>query len=168
MTSIGILLLSLALGQVSEVVGKVETTFDKKANFASFRTYSWAPGYNAARADVHKMIVAACEAEMTKSGFKQVPVGADVTLAYYTVSATYGDPKALDKAQREGSDATPPRGTVGRLVVIMRSGTLPTQQLWSASTRELIDPDPAKLPDTIKNATARLFETYPGRTVKRQ
>ena len=87
MTSIGILLLSLALGQVDGVVGKVETTFDKKANFASFRTYSWGPGYNAARADVHKMIVAACEAEMLKSGFTKVPTGADVTLAYYTVSA---------------------------------------------------------------------------------
>ena len=34
MTTIGILLFSLALGQVSEVVGKVETAFDKKANFS--------------------------------------------------------------------------------------------------------------------------------------
>lgn len=167
MTTIGILLFSLALGQVSEVVGKVETAFDKKANFASLRTYSWAPGYNAARAEVHKMIVAACEAEMTKSGFTKVETGADVTLAYYTVSATYGDPKALDKLQQQGSVAPPPRNTVGRLVVIMRQGTSTTHQLWSASTRELVDPDPAKLADTIRTATARLFDTYPGRAPKR-
>jgi Domain of unknown function (DUF4136) len=168
MIPIGILLFSLALGQVNEVVGKVETTFDKKANFASLRTYSWAPGYNAQRADVHKMIVAACEAEMTKSGFTKVPTGGDVTLAYYTVSATYVDPKALDKLQREGSNATPPRDTVGRLAVIMRAGTSSTQQLWSASTRELIDPDQTKLEGTIRTATARLFDTYPGRKAKRQ
>jgi hypothetical protein len=52
-------------------------------------------------------------------------------------------------------------------VVIMREGTSTTHQLWSASTRELVDPDPAKLPDTIRSATARLFNTYPGRAPKR-
>ena len=168
MKTIGIILAALALGQSSEVVGKVETTFDKKANFAALRTYSWAPGYNAQRADAHKMIVAACEAEMVKSGFTRVETGADVTIAYYTVTSTYVDVKALDKAQKAGAPGgTAPRSSVGRLVVIMRAGSSMTQQLWSASTREFVDPDPVKLDDTIRHAAAQLFDTYPGRKPKR-
>lgn len=162
MKIIGMLLLSLALGQVDGVVGKVETTLNKNANFAAFRTYSWGPGYNAERADTHKLIVAACDAEMLKSGFTKVATGADVTLSYYTVKSTYVDVKALDKAQQAGGGDAAPSSVVGRLVVIMRTGT-PAQQVWSASTREFVDPDPAKLGETIRTATARLFETYPGR-----
>jgi len=165
MKIIGMLLLSVALGQLGQVegvVGKVETTVDKKANFAAFRTYSWGPGYNAERAETHKLIVAACDAEMLKSGFTKVATGADVTLSYYTVKSTYVDVKALDKAQRSGPGDAAATSVVGRLVVIMRSGT-PAQQVWSASTREFVDPAPAKLAATIQTAAARLFETYPGR-----
>jgi hypothetical protein len=37
------------------------------------------------------------------------------------------------------------------------------QPLWSAATREYLDPDRAKLGATIQAVTARLFATYPGR-----
>ena len=35
------------------------------------------------------------------------------------------------------------------------------QEVWSAATRELLNPDPAKMSATIQAVTARLFETYP-------
>jgi len=167
MITLGILLFALTLGQTSEAVGKVETSFDKTANFATLRTYSWMTGYNAERASAHKLIVEACDAEMAKSGFTKVPTGADVTLAYYTVKSTYVDVKALDKLQQSGRDEAAPTNAVGRLVLIMRAGD-PAKQIWSASTREFLDPDAAKMGDTIKTATSRLFETYPTRVpVKR-
>ena len=165
LSSLSILLFALTLGQASEVVGKVETSFDKTANFATLRTYSWMTGYNAERASAHKMIVEACDAEMAKLGFTKLPTGADVTLAYYTVKSSYVDLKALDKMQQSGRGEVADSNAVGRLVLIMRTGD-PAKQIWSASTREFIDPDPAKASDTIKTATARLFETYPTR-VKR-
>jgi len=157
------LMLILGLALQGTDTQKVETAFDKKADFASFRTYSWGPGYNAFNPDAHKIIVAALEAEMAKLGFTKVATGANVTLAYYTLASTNVDLKALDKAERAGSDAVPTK-TLGRLVVIMRSpasGGGESQQVWSASTREYIDADLAKLDATVRTVAARLFATYP-------
>ena len=160
MNGIGIVLLGLLLAAQSDVTGKVETTFDKKVNFAPLRTYTWSAGYNAYNPEAHKMIVAAFEAEMAGLGFTKVEKGADVTLAYYTVAGTDVDLKALDKMEREGKSGVAPTKARARLVVIMRGATS-NAQIWSASTREYVDP--ASLESTIQSVTARLFATYPGR-----
>ena len=160
MKSAVIVLIGLLVAPQGDVIGKVESSFDKKTNFPAFRTYSWNAGYNAYDPDAHKLIVAAFEAEMASLGLTKVETGGDVTLAYYTVTGTDVDLKALDKIEREGGGATPTKAR-GRLVVIMRNPA--SKQIWSASTREYLDPDRAKLKDTIQTVTARLFETYPGR-----
>ena len=49
-----------------------------------------------------------------------------------------------------------------RLAVIMRNASA-HEQIWSASMREYLDPDPTKLGGTIQTVTASLFSTYPGR-----
>jgi Domain of unknown function (DUF4136) len=153
------LVLSLAIASQGPAIGTVETKFDKKTNFAAIRTYRWNEGYKAYNPEAHKMIVAAFEAEMTSLGLSKVTTGGDVTLSYYTVTGTDVDLAALDKMEREGGAGLAPTKARGRLVVIMRD---PSQtQIWSASTREYVDP--AKLNETIQSVTARLFETYPGR-----
>ena len=144
---------------------KVESTFDKKTNFGALRTYSWAAGYNAYRPDVHKAIVDALDAELAGVGLKKVTSGADVTIAYYTVASTEVDLKSLEKLQREGRSADAPSKTLGRLVVMMRKPGA-EERLWSASTREFIDPDPAKLDAAIRAIVVRLFTTYPTRAAK--
>jgi hypothetical protein len=143
-------------------VGKVESSFDKKMNFAGLRTYSWSSGYNAYNPEAHKLVVAAFETEMTNLGFSKVASGGDVTLAYYTVVGSDVDLKALDKMEREGKSGLAPTKARARLVVIMR-GAASREQIWSASTREYVDPDPAALSAAIQSVTARLFATYPGR-----
>jgi hypothetical protein len=108
-------------------------------------------------------VVAAIESELGKLGFTKVATGANVTVAYYTVRSTDIDLKALSASQQQGSTSgTAPR-TVGRLVVMMRPGDATTETLWSASTREFIDPNPAAIDNTIQTATARLFAAYPTR-----
>jgi hypothetical protein len=146
------------------VVGTtVETTSKPGTNFASFKTYSWIPGWNAEIPSVHTKVVAAIESELGKLGFTKVATGANVTVAYYTVRSTDVDLKALSASQQQGSTSgTAPR-TVGRLVVMMRPGDATTETLWSASTREFIDPNPAAIDNTIQTATARLFAAYPTR-----
>ena len=160
MNVIGIVLLGLLVAAQGDVTGKVETTFDKKVNFAAFRTYTWSAGYNAYNPEAHKMIVAAFEAEMAGLGFTKVEKGADVTLAYYTVTGADVDLKALEKLEREGKGGVAATKARSRLVAMMR---LPSSsaQIWSASTREYVDP--ANLNSTIQSVTARLFATYPGR-----
>jgi hypothetical protein len=164
---IGLMLVSLALASQSTAPAKVETTFDKKADFGALHTYSWTAGSGAFNAEANKLIIAAIDAEMTKLGFTKATTGADVTIAYHTVSSTDVDLKALDKLERESRSVAPaPTRTRGRLVVIMRSASS-SQQLWTASTREYVDPDIAKFGDMIQGVAARLFETYPGRKAAR-
>ena len=153
------MLLGLLLAPQGEI-GKVESSFDKKVNFAALRTYTWYVGYNAYNAEAHKLIVAAIEAEMASRGFTKVESGGDVRIAYYTVTGTDVDLKALDKLEREGAAGQPPLKARARLVVLMRQ-TASNAQIWTASMREYLDADPAKLGATIETVTARLFATYP-------
>lgn len=145
----------------------MESKFDNKANFASLHTYSWTAGLHADTPEIHKMIVAACDAEMNKLGFTNVTTGADTTLAYYTVRSTEVDLKALDKLDKQGRSGDAATKTLGRLVVVMRTGTSSPQQVWSASTREFVDQDLTKMNDIVKAVAARLFATYPGRKAAR-
>ena len=156
MNSIVVLLVALITAQVPPI-GKADSTFDKKANFASFRTYTWTPGTHAFNPVAHKLIVEALEAEMAARGFTKVATGGDVTLSYSSMAVKNVDLKDLGKAERAGSEA--PTKDLGKLVVVMR--TQARQQLWSAATREYLDPNIEKLGATIKTVAARLFETYP-------
>ena len=44
-------------------------------------------------------------------------------------------------------------------MVVMRNPA--RQQVWTAATREYLEPNVEKFAATIKTVTARLFETYP-------
>jgi hypothetical protein len=156
MNSIVVLLVALIAAQVPPI-GKADSTFDKKANFASFRTYTWTPGTHAFNPAAHKLIIEALEAEMAARGFTKVATGGDVTLSYSSMAVTNVDLKELGKAERAGGAA--PTKNLGKLVVVMR--TQSRHQLWSAATREYLEPDLEKLGASIKAVAARLFETYP-------
>jgi len=158
MTSIVVLLVALITAQVPPI-GKADSTFDKKANFASFRTYASGPGTNAFNPAAHKMILEAIEAEMAARGFTKVASGGDVTLSYYTMAVTNVDLRALDRVERAGASGPAPTKDLGKLIVVMRNPA--RQQVWTAATREYLEPNIEKFGATIKAVAARLFETYP-------
>jgi hypothetical protein len=142
-------------------VGTVETKVDSKASFTAFRTYTWAGGYKAHKPGVHDLIVGAFDAEMAKLGFKKVEQNPDVTIAYYTVTSTEVNFEALEQIEGKVDDL--PTRMLGRLVVMLRDPKT-SKQVWAASTREHVDPDPAKLAATIPSVATRLFAYYPTRT----
>ena len=142
----------------SDAIGKVESSFDKKADFAALRTYSWAGGARAYNEEAHRLVVAAFEKEMTTLGFKQVTSGADVLLSYYNVTSTDVDLKKLDEATRAGNAA--PTKMRARMMIVMRAPAT-RAELWSAITREYVEPD--QLAATVQRVAERLFATYPGK-----
>ena len=146
----------------ADAIGKVESTFDKKANFAALHTYSWSGGARALNADADRLVVAAFEKEMTALGFKQVASGADVALSYYNVTTTDVDLKKLDEAMRAGTTA-PPGKLRARMMVVMRAPAARTE-LWTAITREYVEPD--QLAATVQRVAERLFATYPGKKAR--
>ena len=141
-----------------DAIGKVESSFDKKADFATLHTYAWAGGARAYNEEAHRLVVAAFEKEMTALGFKQVVSGADVTLSYYNVTSTDVDLKKLDEATRAGSAA--PTKMRARMMIVMRAPAT-RAELWSAITREYVEPD--QLAVTVQRVAERLFATYPGK-----
>jgi hypothetical protein len=148
-------------GQLSPV-GKVESRFDKTADFQSLRTYSWGRGNDAFNPAVHKLIVAAIEEEMKRAGFSKVESGGDVTIAYSALNTSEVDLEALDKLEKAGTRDEVPTRAIGKLGIIMRRPAAEAP-LWSAATREVLDPDLTKAPATVQAAARRLFESYPGR-----
>ena len=142
----------------SDAIGKVESSFDKKTNFAGLHTYSWSGGARAYNEEAHRLLVAAFEKEMTALGFKQVTSGADVTLSYYNITSTDVDLKKLDEATRSGA-ATPTK-TRARMMIVMRAPAT-RAEIWTAITREYVEPD--QLAATVQRVAERLFATYPGK-----
>ena len=147
----------LVYGQ-SDAIGKVESEFDKKANFAALHTYTWSGGAPALNAEAHRLVVAAFEKEMAARGFKQVASGADVTLSYYNVTSNDVDLKKLEEIEKAGG-GTAPTIMRARMLIVMRSAAS-HQQLWSAITREHVEP--TQLAATVARVAERLFATYPG------
>lgn len=142
----------------ADAIGKVESSFDKKTNFAELRTYSWSGGARALNAEADRLVVAAFEKEMAALGFKQVASGADVTLSYYNVTSNDVDMKKLDEATRAGGAA--PTKMRARMMVVMRAPAT-RAELWTAITREYVEPD--QLAATVQRVAERLFATYPGK-----
>jgi hypothetical protein len=162
MKSLAILLLGFLFTAQQPAPGKVDSTFDKQANFAAIKTYSWTTGADALVPEAHKMIIAAIDKEAAAVGLTPVASGGDVTLAYYTMTVTNVDLKALDKMDKP--PATAPTKDLGKLVIVMRNPA--HAQVWSAISREYLDPDRAKLGATIQTVAERLFATYPTRARK--
>jgi hypothetical protein len=162
MKGVAILLLGFLFTAQQPVPGKVDSTFDKQANFAAIKTYSWTAGTDAFVPEAHKMIITAIDKEAAGVGLKRLETGGDVTIAYYTMTVSNVDLKALDKMDKKTMAA--PTKDLGKLVVVMRDAA--HQQVWSAMSREYLDPDRAKLQATIQTVTERLFAAYPTRVGK--
>jgi hypothetical protein len=147
----------VASAQLPPKEGKIESVKDAKANFASFTTYRWEPGYEAYDKSVHRVLVDAIDAELAARGFKKQEGGtASVTIRYHTVVRTDVSLDTLDEFERAGKIA--PARALGRLVIVMR--TPDNQRVWAADTVQPI-PDSSNRDADLRQIVARMFETYP-------
>lgn len=157
----GLMLALLLVTQGRPATGKVNSTFDKTADFKTFQTYSWIAGQNAFDLAAHKAIVAAIEAEMASLGLKKAE-GGQVTLRYLAVRSTSVDLDKLEALERKGADPAGADFTVGRLVIVMEDAKS-KGRLWAADSVEPVDPKAADREEIVRRVVARMFETYPTR-----
>jgi hypothetical protein len=162
MTTFAYTLLLLFL--VPQSTDKVESSFDKKADFSAFRTYAWNKGHEAFNPAAHQAIVEAIDTEMAALGYMKGDARTtDVVLKYHVVRGSDVDLEVLEKAQRAGRTEPVREGILGKLVVVLyRTGSTSTP-LWQAQTRRHLSDDAATATREIQQAVASLFETYPGR-----
>jgi hypothetical protein len=164
MIRFGVLVLALlSAAQGRPAPGKVNSTYDKAANFKAFRTYGWVAGQPAYDPAAHKTIVAAIDAEMTAVGLKKVEGRTgDVTVRYLAVRSTSVDLHKLEALEKQGGDPSGANFGVGRLVIVVDDAKS-DRRLWAADGIERLDVAPAAREEAIKSVVARMFETYPTR-----
>ena len=166
MVRVGTLLLMLCLSQGRPATGKVNSSFDKTADFKAFQTYGWTAGQHAFDPSVHKTIVDAIDAELAAIGLKKVEgQGGNVTVRYLAVRSSSVNLDKLEALQKQGANQEGATVTVGRLIIVMedaKSG----RRLWAADSVERLDPAAGERDAVIKGVVVRMFETYPTRLKK--
>lgn len=159
----GLMILLLFVAQGRPAPGKINSTYDKTAAFATFKTYGWIAGQPAFDPAAHKTIMAAIDGEMKTLGLTKVEGRAgDVTLRYLAVRSTSVDLDKLEAIERQGGDKTGADVTVGRLIIVMENAKSGAR-LWAADGVERLNPAVADRDQTIRGVVARMFETFPTR-----
>lgn len=159
----GLLLLLLFATQGRPAIGKVNSTYDKKAAFTTFKSWGSIAGQPALDPSAHKTIMSAIETEMTALGLKKVEGRAgDVTVRYLAVRSTSVNLEKLESIEKQGGDRAGAEFSVGRLVIVMEDAKS-SRRLWAADSVEALNPAVADLDQTVKGVVARMFETYPTR-----
>ena len=162
----GLLILLMVFAQGRPAPGKVNSTYDKTANFTALKTYGIVAGQPAFDPAVHKTIVAAIEAEMASLGLKKVDgATGDVTVRYLAVRSTSVDLEKVEQIEKQGGNEAGADYTVGRLVIVMDDAKS-KRRLWAADGMERLNPAAADRDQTVKTVVTRLFETYPTRKPK--
>ncbi len=151
-------LLAIVLEAQAPKYGVVVEIDDKKADFASFKTYTWQRGQAAFDKTVDAQIVAAVDAELAKLGMTKAASGpGDVLVTYASTNRTDVDLKAKPDAS-----GVRPNYAVGTLVVALLNPTT-RNRLLRMRVDQPIDAAPDKLEATINSVVVQMFERYPTR-----
>ena len=134
---------------------------DKKADFASFKTYAWQRGQASFDKAIDTQIVAAVDDELAKLGLvKGTGDAVDVLVTYASTNRTDVDLKGKPDAS-----GVRPKYRVGTLVVVFMNPKT-RNRLLRLRVDQPIDAEPDALQATIRNVVTQMFEHYPTRQKK--
>lgn len=147
--------------------------FDRTANFASIKTYTWVTGHSVQDDLNHKRILAAIDAQLAAKGLTKVEPGAnpDALVAYHVgfardlqisgYGSTWGGPRSRPISARAE------QVTVGTLAVDLRDAKTKAVIWRSSATRDVdADASPEKRDKNLTKAAEKMFEHYPTTTGK--
>jgi hypothetical protein len=134
---------------------------DKKADFASFKTYDWQRGQASFDKAIDTQIVAAVDDELARLGLVKGTGGAvDVLVTYASTNRTDVDLKGKPDAA-----GVRPKYRVGTLVVAFLNPKT-RNRLLRLRVDQPVDAEPEALQATIRNVVTQMFEHYPTRQKK--
>ena len=154
------------------LASSVTYDYDRGANFAKFRTYSWVRGNPVKDELNHQRIMGAIESQLALRGFSKVATGAtpDVLVAYHAAfdesvqvnvfgSGGWG-PYGLGGNRMANARAD--RITVGSLVVDMVDASI-NRIVWRGTASQDLDPRASaeKKDKNITKALEKMFKNYP-------
>jgi hypothetical protein len=140
----------------------VDVEYDPRIHFPYLKTFSWKQKPTTARPEVHKMIVAEIEKQLTSKGFKQDDKKPDFYVTYYGSTETQVKPDeggySVGKWGDEKKRHEPVK--VGTLVVDL-VGTVKNGLIWRGTAQDTISSDLAKMEVTVRQAVEKLFQDFP-------
>jgi hypothetical protein len=169
----GTVLCGLSFGQ------KVKVGYDKSADFAKYKTYTWTdPAMPPLRPNLFAMVVQAVDSELASKGLKRVEKGGDLTLVPaggidFGIAASGGTPAVFSSTGPPPSiNSTMWTGAEGggQLMGAVPSGTLqlqfvdPTanQTVWSGTVSEKLDIEQKeKSLQLIDKGIVKLLKNFP-------
>ena len=160
----------MMLGTVA-IAQNVTSDFDRSADFAKFKAYTWVRGTNVSDQLNHNRIVRAVDAQLAARGFSKVesPANADVLVAYHAsfdknlqingFSSGFGGYRF--GGMRTGT-ATAEEITVGTLAVDIVDARTKTIVWRGTATKEIdVRANADKRDKNINKAAEKLFKKYP-------
>jgi hypothetical protein len=144
----------------------VNVDHEDGVEFASYRTYAWRAGTEAARPQVQQWIVSAVERELKARGLRKV---LDRRADLYVVTHAFAEMNARTRANYVHLDVYDV-GVITSDVVLATRGTLMIDLLdgdsqrpvWRGMASEVMgDPAPEKLRKKIDKVTRKMFKSFP-------
>ena len=156
---------ALALGGCAGSTMKVSTDYDRSANFAPLKTYSWRVEQQLPNPLMAQRLVDAIDANLKSKGFTKVESGGDITATYHAAadksvdvqSFQSGGPYSCWGGCTTSTTVTPV--TIGTVIVdlVDKNGKM----LWRGSATDTVSGDPKENEAKIQEAVHKMFEKFP-------
>lgn len=156
---------------------KVNTDYDKKVNFSSYKTYSWAKGTPASNPLSDKRIIAGIDAQLAAKGWQKVDDNPDVAVIYSASTSTETQINTFDSGGPWGgyrwgwggygggygggmSTTTVQNIRVGELIVDM-ADLKSKEFIWRGTASDTLSDKPEKNQKKLDKALAKMFKNFP-------
>ncbi|MGA7293165.1 MAG: DUF4136 domain-containing protein [Terriglobales bacterium] len=147
---------------------KIKVGYDKSADFAKYKTYSWAePAMPVTRPLLYQSVVGTIDDELKSKGLQRTDKGGDLTLiAAGGIGFGYNMPPAFEmnaaywSGEEDTAILTAPLAAEGTLILeFVDRGQ--NKMVWRGTARENLDPEMAKALPHIEKAIVKLLKEYP-------
>ena len=144
----------------------VATDYDKAANFAPLKTYSWRTGTPLANQLQSQRVINAVDAQLKAKGLTRVDSGGDVTVTYHAAADTQMDVQSFSSGGHYScwggcsTSTTVTNVTVGTLIVDLVDPK-EDKMLWRGSATDTVSDNPAENEKKINDGVKRMFENFP-------
>lgn len=144
----------------------VATDYDRAANFAPLKTYSWRPGTPLPNPLMSDRVVSAVDAQLKAKGLTRVETGGDVSVTYHAAADKTMDVQSFSSGGAYScwggctTSTTVTPVTVGTLIVDLVD-TKTDKMLWRGSASDTVSDNPAENEKKVNDGVKKMFEGFP-------
>ena len=145
---------------------KVSTDYDRAANFAPLKTYSWRIEQQLPNPLNAQRLVDAIDANLKAKGFTKVESGGDMTVTYHAATDKSVDVQSFQSGGAYScwggcmTSTTVTPVTLGTLIVDIVD-TKSNKMLWRGSASDTVSGDPKENEGKIQEGVHKMFEKFP-------